>query len=95
MRLQHRADANQPDIVKALRQIGCSVAIISNVGGGVGDLLVGRNQKTLLLEVKDGSKSPSERALTPGEKKFVESWRGQHAIVESPTQAVSYVLANS
>jgi Holliday junction resolvase len=95
MRTRGRVDANQPEIVKALRDIGCSVAIISNVGGGVPDLLVGRNGCNILLEIKDGTRKPSERALSDDEQTFMESWRGQYEIAESVQFAVQYVLANS
>ena len=36
-----KIDDNQPEIVKALREIGCSVQSLASVGGGCADLLVG------------------------------------------------------
>jgi hypothetical protein len=44
---------------------------------------------TLLLEVKDGDKSPSARALTPAEAKFHAEWPGQNLhIVNSEHEAL-------
>lgn len=83
-----RVDANQKAIVKALRDIGCSVAILSSLGHGVADLLVGRNGVNLLLEVK----SDDKQKLTPAETKFAEAWRGQLERVETVEYAVLYVL---
>jgi hypothetical protein len=95
VRKWNRIDANQTETVKALRQAGCSVAILSSIGRGIPDLLVGRNGKNILLELKDGSLSPARRALSVDEQKFVVNWRGQVGLAESPAEAVSYVLANS
>jgi hypothetical protein len=95
MRKYGRTDANHTDTVKALRQIGCSVVSLGDVGGGVPDLLVGRGDKNMLLEVKDGTRKPSERRLTEDEQKFLNTWRGRIAVVFSPEEAVKYVLANS
>lgn len=41
MKLRGRVDANQPEIVRALRDIGASVVSLANVGQGCGDILVG------------------------------------------------------
>lgn len=68
------------------------MAIISSVGGGVPDLLVGRGGYNILLEVKDGDRKPSERGLTEDEQKFRDGWRGQIETVESVEWAVRYVL---
>jgi hypothetical protein len=77
---RYRHDSNQIEIVSALRQAGATVAILSNVGGGIPDLLVGWRGINLLLEVKnlDGR----GKRLTPAESEFMDTWRGQVAIVE-------------
>ncbi len=93
MRLRARTDRNSTEIVKALRQLGCSVRIIAALGRGVPDLLVGRQRRNFLLEVKDGHLALSRRQLTPDEQRFKDEWAGQYAIVESVEDAVDYILA--
>ncbi len=89
MRKYGRTDANQADIVKALRKAGCSVLILSDVGGGCPDLLVGRGGNNFLLECKDPSKSPSERCLTADQRVFFQDWRGSGPmVVETPKEAL-------
>jgi hypothetical protein len=94
MRLRGRIDANQPAIVKALRQIGCGVASIAKVGrtGGIPDLIVASGGRTVLIEVKDPSKPPSARKLTEDESSFHRAWPGEIFVVETPEQAVSIFL---
>lgn len=84
-----KADANQTEIVKALRQMGASVQHLHTLGKGCPDLLVGWRGVNILLEVKDGEKVPSKRRLTPDEQEWHERWRGQVAIVESVEDAVA------
>lgn len=88
MRRAARVDANQSTIAEALRSCGATVQLIHAVGKGCPDLLVGFGGVNLLLEVKDGSKSPSKRKLTPDEATWHEEWRGQVAIVESVEDAI-------
>jgi hypothetical protein len=95
MRKRARIDANQPEIVKALRSIGCSVLPIHQLGDGAPDLLVGRRGKNILLEIKDGDKPPSERKLTPDEQDFLAAWCGQYSIVETVQQAIDAVIRNA
>lgn len=64
-----------------LRRCGASVQILSAVGKGCPDLLVGYRGKNYLLEVKDGKKKPSARRLTPDEEDFFLSWKGQVSVV--------------
>ena len=78
MRKRGRVDANQKEIVKQLRQLGCSVAITSMVGSGFPDLVVGYKGKNYLIELKDGTKPASAQALTADEIEFMETWRGQY-----------------
>ena len=47
-----RTDANQPEIVAALRQVGAMVVDLHTVGRGCPDLLVMWRSKTYLMEVK-------------------------------------------
>lgn len=86
-----KTDTNQSQIVRALRRIGCTVTDLSAVGGGCPDLLVGRNGVNYLLEVKDGSKPPSARKLTPHQVQWHDGWRGQKAVVKTVDEAVEVV----
>ena len=93
MRLAARTDANQADIVKALLDIGASVHILAGVGQGCPDLLVGLAGRNFLLEVKNGSKPPSKRKLTPAEAEWHAEWRGQVCVVESVEAALEIIGA--
>lgn len=86
-----RTDGNHSEIVRELRKIGCSVLSLSRVGGGCPDLAVGRNYRTMLLEIKDGSKPPSQRGLTPDQEKFSAAWRGHYAVVTSVQDAIDVI----
>ena len=93
MRRAARTDGNHAEVVKALRAIGASVADTSGVGAGFPDLVVGYRGRNWLVEVKDGRKSPSRRALTPDQVEFVATWRGHWVKVESAQEAVDKVSA--
>jgi hypothetical protein len=84
MRRAARTDENQEQIVKALRAVGASVQSLAAVGHGVPDLLVGYQGKNILIEIKDGNKTPSKRKLTDDQVKWHESWNGGAvAVVDS------------
>jgi hypothetical protein len=89
MRRAASTDANQKEIVSIFRSIGCSVTITSALGDGFPDLVVSRRGKTILAEIKDGSKPPSKRKLTPDQIDFHESWRGIIVIVETIDDALT------
>ena len=63
-----RVDANQDQIVSALRAAGAYVWII----GLPVDLLVGYKNRTILVEVKNGPK----KRLTALQQDFFENWCG-------------------
>jgi hypothetical protein len=87
MRRASRRDANERRVIDALRACGAYVKQINDEGAF--DLLVFYRGHTLLLEVKDGDKPPSARALTPGEAKFHAEWPGQNLyIVNSEHEAL-------
>ena len=89
MRRAAKSDANQREIVATFRSIGCSVAVTSGLGDGFTDLVVARRGKTILVEIKDGSKPPSARKLTPDQITFHAEWRGIIVIVESIDDALA------
>jgi hypothetical protein len=91
MRYAARVDANHASISALLTQVGCSVFDTSAVGQGFPDLIAVMGEHTVLIEVKDGSLSPSRRTLTPAQKQFHASWKGKLHTVESADQALSLV----
>jgi hypothetical protein len=87
MRRVARRDANERRVIDALRACGAYVKQINDEGAF--DLLVFYREHTLLLEVKDGDKPPSARALTPAEAKFHAEWPGKNLyIVNSEHEAL-------
>lgn len=93
MRRKARADANQPDIVEALRAVGASVAHIHMVGQGLPDIIVGFHGVNYLMEIKDGGKPPSKRRLTPNEQDWHDAWRGSVVVVNDEDQALRAIGA--
>ena len=90
-----RIDANQQRIVKYLRQCAMRVQILSDVGKGFPDLLVGYRGVNVLLEVKDGDKVPSKQKLTVAEKDWHDAWGGQVEIVATPEKAAEVVVSEA
>lgn len=90
MRRAAKADDNQPQIVKAFRQLGFSVAHTHTIGKGFPDIVVGRNGINTLVEIKDGKKVKSQKQLTPDEKEFHETWRGKIIVIESVEDVIDF-----
>lgn len=79
-----RVDANQAQIVSALRNAGAYVWII----GLPVDLLVGYKGHTFLVEVKDGPK----KRLTALQEDFFANWTGSTlARVDGPEAALRMI----
>ena len=90
MRLKARVDTNQSIVVAALRNVGAGVQVLSQVGHGCPDILVGGITVTgrrfcCVLEIKS---SPKEH-LTLDEEAWHAAWPGQVDVVYSPDQAVA------
>ena len=79
-----RPDHNRDEIIEAFKKMGASVSKLAPV-----DLIVGFPDRTFLVEVKDGSKSPSRQKLTKAEAMFIKSWRGEISIVRSVEDALA------
>ena len=88
-----RVDANQPDIVRDLRQVGASVAHTHMVGQGFPDIVVGFRGQNYLFEIKDGAKPPSKRKLTPDEEQWHLAWNGQVTVVKNINEALAAIGA--
>lgn len=89
-----RTDANQNSIVAALRKIGASVTLLHAVGKGCPDLAVGFRNRSILVEVKDGTKPASRRALTAEQVEWHANWRGEAHVVYSVEDALRVVIGD-
>jgi hypothetical protein len=87
-RYSARADANQPEIVKQLREMGATVQT------GMDDLLVGWKGKTFWFEIKDPEKTLTKKgewtstALKPAQIKLCDEWKGHYRVVHSIEQII-------
>ena len=86
MRTAAKVDANQKEIVAALRKMGVSVQSLANIGKGCPDLLAAKGDRSWLIEVK-GPKGK----LTPDQVEFIASWRGVVHIVRTVDDVVNLV----
>lgn len=68
-----RVDANLSAVVAAFRKMGCSVNVRND---SMADLDVGYGGISMIVEVKDGSKPPSARKLTPNQIEKRKTWTG-------------------
>jgi hypothetical protein len=84
-------DSNQKEIVSALRKAGATVQVLSSVGDGCPDILVGHRSKNYLLEIKDGTAPPSQRKLTPDEQNWHDAWAGSVQTVHSLWEALGTI----
>lgn len=91
MRYGAKIDANQPEIVAALRKAGCAVQHLHSVGKGCPDLLCALDGATFLIEVKDGAKPPSKQLLTPDQVTWHAGWKAPIYIVNSVAKALEVV----
>ena len=87
-----KVDDNQKEVVKSLRDMGCSVQHLHAVGAGCPDLLVGYKGFNILLEVKNWRQKPSDQKLTADQTIWNGDWRGTVEVVNSVDQAIIAVL---
>lgn len=82
MRYAARVDKNQAEIVAALKAVGWSVELTHRLGDDFPDLIVARNKRTVLLEVKS-----EDGTLSDGQMDFINRWRGEVYVVRSVSDA--------
>ena len=78
----HRVDSNAEEIYRALEQVGCSV-----FRGGPLDAIIGRRQRTYLVEVKT-----ARGKLRASQKAFLAGWRGHAVVVRTVKEALAAVI---
>ena len=80
----NKRDANEPEIVEALKLHGASVIQMDKL-----DLIVGYKGKTHVMEIKNPNTSWE---LKPSQKKLINSWVGSPIhIVTTKEQAINIV----
>lgn len=63
MRKHGRIDANHSEIVEGLRQTGCNVISLANLGGGIPDILCFRAKRAVLMEIKVPNEYPTTEQM--------------------------------
>ncbi len=71
-RWDKKVDSNQKELVEILRKRGFQVHQISKPF----DLIVAKNGKSAIVEIKDPKKEGWKNEYTPAQKKFLASWQG-------------------
>jgi len=80
-----RTDKNQEAIVKGLRQMGAEVWFIKEPC----DLLIRYRDQFFIVEIKDGSKPPSQRKLTPQQVEFFATPCSRQAVCTNLDEAIA------
>ncbi len=79
-----RIDANQPEIVKQLRELGYSVELNHD------DILVGIDGVTYWYEIKTSAKAQ----VKPSQIKLLDNWQGHYKIVWSLEMILADIKKN-
>lgn len=82
MRTAARTDSNHAEISNCFKAFGFSVKDVSRLKGFC-DIVVAKNGRTYLVEIKDGSKPRSKQKLTEKEQDFHDSWNDEVYIITS------------
>ena len=72
-----RVDLDQRAVISQLEGMGFSVLNLSAVGRGCPDLLVGKDGKNFLIEIKS-----EKGTLTPAQVEFHKNWQGHCGVVK-------------
>jgi hypothetical protein len=81
---------NHAEIVRALRQVGCTVLDLSRVGHGCPDTLVAYGNKNVLMEIKRAKgKGQTGGIMTELQEEFFQKWRGPACVVHSTEEALA------
>ncbi len=73
-----KVDANQPEIVKALKALNFAVYYTHTVGGDFPDLVVARDGFNVLVEIKQ-----AKGKLSKGQLDWHQNWPGWVVVIKS------------
>jgi hypothetical protein len=82
-----KVDENQKELVDTFLQMGFSVIDTSSVGGGFPDLILGKDNKNYLVEIKN---EKAGGRLNELQVKFFTEWKGQCCVIWNIEQAVDF-----
>lgn len=86
-----RVDDNQKAIVKLFRELGASVQILSDVGKGCPDIVVGAIGRNYLFEIKNPLRNLSGQKLTDWEQIFFNTWQGHVEIIKTQDDVIAFM----
>ena len=86
-----RRDKNHTEIIKVLRKFGALVFDTADIGKGFPDVVCSISDVLYFIEIKDGSKPPSQQKLTPSEAEFHRQWAHHVVIINSIDSAIQFV----
>ncbi len=89
MRTIARVDRNHVEIKTAFEKLGFQTKNVSQLKGFC-DLCVSKRGRTFLIEIKDGDKPKSKKALTEAEREFHDRWDDTVYIIETIEQVVEF-----
>lgn len=82
-RFAKKVDANQPEIVEALRDAGLAVLDLHTLGKGCPDILVSDRRDMLLVEIKAPGKD-----LQPNQVQWFLEWSGKQPFVATTAEEI-------
>lgn len=75
---RHRKDSNHDETAEAFGRLGWSVWDTSQLGHGFPDMVIAKNYRTAVIEVKSG-----DEALRKSQDRFMLVWQGEAHVVRS------------
>lgn len=87
-----KKDANHNEIVDAMTKVGAYVIDMSHVGKGFPDLIVGFQNMTILMEIKNPKTSYGKKGLNKNQLQWKEKWTGgAYCVVDSIDSALRMI----
>src|SRR5690606_16170087 len=94
-RRRGRRDGNHAELVAMFKQLGCSVAELTDTGvPGWPDIIVGLCGTNRIVELKNPDTAYGRRGLNDNQSAFARDWRGDRVWVASTTDEAIALVQN-